>query len=84
MGIHRKNGYSANVRAYLTVGTTRYEVAKTSDCEIALAEPCELPPGCEGELVVIVDGVPSSRIVVLDEGVVPHCSSARYTTAAPF
>jgi hypothetical protein len=84
MGIHRKNGYSASVSAILVVKGNRFAVAKTSDVKLVVGEPCELPPGCEAELVVTVDGRRSSRTVILEEGIARGQLEARYTLAAPF
>jgi hypothetical protein len=84
MGIHREGGYSASIEAYLRVGEQRISVAKTGHDEVVVAEPCELPPGCEAELVVIVDGTKYSRTIVLDGGIARGESSARYSEAVPF
>jgi hypothetical protein len=84
MGIHRKDGYSATVEAYLLVQGVRYEVAKTSADEVVVAEPCDLAPGCEAELVVIVDGQRYSRAIVLDDGLARGRHEARYSAAVPF
>jgi hypothetical protein len=84
MGFHRKDGYSASVEAYLVVQGVRYDVAKTSADEVVLAEPCELAPGCEAELVVIVDGHRNARAIVLDDGVSLGTHAARYSAAVPF
>jgi hypothetical protein len=84
MGITRENGYSASVEAYLLVGGSRIEIAKTADGELVVAEPCELPPGCEAELVVIVDGQRYSRAIVSDDGIAHGATEARYSEAAPF
>ena len=35
---------------------------------LILTEPCELPPGTEGELVVTVDGKETERRVILYDG----------------
>jgi hypothetical protein len=84
MGIHREGGYSATVEAYLLVGEDRYPLAKTGHDEVVVAKPCELPPGCEAKLVVIVDGNKSARAIVLDAGIARGESSARYSEAVPF
>ncbi len=84
MGIYREGGYSASVEAYLLVGDNRYPIAKTGHDEVVVAEACELPPGCEAKLVVIVDGQKSSRAIVLDDGIRRGSLNARYSEAVPF
>ncbi len=84
MGIQRENGYSATVEAFLVVGDHHIRLAKTGPDEITFVEPCELPPGTEGELVIIVDGHRDSRAIVLDEGAIRGRQEVRYSVAVPF
>jgi hypothetical protein len=84
MGIQRENGYSATVEAFLVVGEQHLSVAKTGRDAVVLAEPCELSPGTEGELVMIVDGHRESRPVVLDDGAVSGRREVRYSVAVLF
>ncbi len=56
MGVHHKEGYSATVEGFFIVGGNRVRVAKSNGERFVLADPCEAPPGTEGELLVIVDG----------------------------
>ncbi len=84
MGRYHADGYSADVEGYFVVGDRRYRLAKTNDIRFVLAEPCELPPGIEGELLIIIDGNASSRMVTLPTGVAQGQIAVEYTVAAPF
>lgn len=59
-------------------------MAKTNGVTFVLAEPCELPPATEGELVIVVDGVSDSKRIVLPYGVALGQTSVRYDVVAPF
>ncbi|MCC6491992.1 MAG: hypothetical protein IT424_03115 [Pirellulales bacterium] len=69
MGIQRENGYSASVEAFLSIGALSVRLAKVGRDTLAFAEPCEFPPGTEGDIVVSIDGHRRSRRVVLADGV---------------
>ena len=85
MGIHHEDGYSADVEGFLVVRDgPRIRLAKTNGSTLTLAESCELAPGTLGDLLVIVDGEKSSRLVVLPDGISIGQSQVRYTVAAPF
>jgi len=84
MGIHHRDGYSASVEGFFVVEQTRYRLAKTNHSAFVLAEPCELAPGTEGELLVIIDGNANSRLVKLPDGVTRGQSVVSYLVAAPF
>jgi hypothetical protein len=84
MGIQRENGYSASVEAFLVVEDQHIRLAKTGPDKVVVVEPCELPPGTEGELVIIVDGHRDSQAVVLDEGAMSARHEVRYSVAVPF
>jgi hypothetical protein len=84
MGIQRENGYSASVEAFLVVAQQQFTVAKTGRDTFTLVEPCELAPGTEGELIMIVDGHRTSRAVVLDDGAISGRREVRYTAAVPY
>jgi hypothetical protein len=84
MGIQRENGYSASVEAFLLVGGQHIRLAKTGPDKVVAVEPCELPPGTEGELVILVDGHRDSRSVVLDDGAISGRQEIRYSVAVPF
>lgn len=84
MGIRHEYGYSADVEAFFVAAGACFRVAKTNGWAISLAESCELPPGIEGELLIIVDGNARSQRVVLPEGVEPGQTTVKYTVAAPF
>jgi len=84
MGVQRENGYSASVEAFLDVAGQHIRLAKTGPDEITFVEPCELPLGTEGELVIIVDGDRDSRSVVLNEGAALGSREVRYSVAVPF
>lgn len=84
MGIHHRYGYSAEVEAFFVVAGERFRVAKTNHEQISSNEWCNIPPGTEGDLLVIIDGNARSRRVVLPEGVEPGQTTVKYTVAAPF
>jgi hypothetical protein len=84
MDNQRQNAYSAMVRAYLRVGSDTFGVAKINGKQLTLAEPCELSPGSQGQLVVIVDDHQSARTVVLPDGVDQGQREAHYSVVAPF
>jgi hypothetical protein len=84
MGIHHKDGYSAHIEGFLVVGNERFRVAKSNGCTFALADTCELPPNTEVELLVVVDGNASSRIVMLPDGVLHGQSVVKYKVCVPF
>ncbi len=84
MGRYHADGYSADVEGYLVVDGQRIVLGKTNSRQLFLAEPCELPPGTEGELLIIIDGNASSRLVTLPSGVVQGQIAVEYTVAAPF
>ena len=84
MGIQRENGYSASVEAFLIVADQHIRLAKTGPNKVTLVEPCELSPGTEGELVIVVDGHRDSRTVVLDDGAICGRQEVRYSAAVPF
>ena len=85
MGIHHENGYSAEVEGFfVTAAHERIRLAKTNGSTFVLAQPCELPPGTTGELLIIVDGQPDSRLVVLPDGICRGQTLVNYKVAAPF
>ena len=85
MGIPRENGYSASVQGFLVSGGRRYRLAKTNGVRLVLVEPtCELPPGAEAEMLIIVDGDCDSKRIMLPDGVAPGQQSARYEQLVPF
>ena len=84
MGTHHEDGYSADVEGFLVVDDQRIRLAKTNGSTFALAESCELAPGTVGDLLTIVDGQESSRLVKLPAGVTQGQTVVVYTVAAPF
>jgi len=84
MGTYHADGYSAHVEGHLIVRGKRYRVAKTNDRTFVLADPCELEPGAEGEIVVTIDGEAFSRLIVLPGGVTSSEPFVPYRVAAPF
>ncbi len=84
MGIHRENGYSACIEGFLLVAGARYRLAKTNGIDFVLAEPCELAPGTNGELLIIVDGDCDSKQITLPDGVLRGQTRVRYEGAVPF
>jgi len=84
MGIHHKDGYSADVEGFFVADGNRVRLAKSNGCTFVLAELCELPPDIEGDLLVIVDGKKNSRRVVLRKGVAKGETIVEYDVVAPF
>ena len=84
MGIHRDNGYSASVEAFLVIGGTRFALAKTNGEEFYLAESCEAPPNTDADMLIIIDGTTDSQRVTLPDGVVMGQTRVRYEVAVPF
>ncbi|HEV7222094.1 MAG TPA: hypothetical protein VGN42_05290 [Pirellulales bacterium] len=84
MGTRHESGYSADVEAFFVTAGKRIRVAKTSHVELSIAESCELPPGTEGDLLIIVEGNARSQRVLLPEGVEPGQTRVKYEVAAPF
>ena len=84
MGTHHKDGYSAEVQGFFVVGQDHLRLAKTNGCAFALAESRQLLAGTEGDLLVIVDGVKSSRRVAVVEDVPLGQSTVKYAVTAPF
>jgi hypothetical protein len=84
MGIHHKHGYSADVKGFFVCEHARIRLAKTNGCTFVVADPCELSPGTEGDLVIVVDGNTSSRRVVIDDGIMLGQKMVGYRVAAPF
>ena len=69
MGTQYRPGYSATVEGFLVVGDERFRLGKTNDRTLTLADPCELAPGTIAEILIIVDGDPSSRMVEIPGGI---------------
>lgn len=85
MGILRESGYSATAELFFApTDQERIPLAKTGSTRFVLAAPCELPPGTSGDLIVIVDGRPDSRRVVLPTGVAQGQTTVSYDVEAPF
>lgn len=84
MGTYHDDGYSADVAGFFVISSGRIRLAKTNGRAFVVAEPCELPPGTEGDLLTIIDGKAESRRVVIPEGVFRGQTSVRYEVAAPF
>jgi hypothetical protein len=82
MGTHYEYGYSADVEGFFVTAGERIRLAKTNGCTFVLAELCELPPGAEGDLLVIVDGKADSRRVMLPEGVAQGQTLVKYKVTA--
>jgi hypothetical protein len=84
MGRYHEAGCSATVEGFLVVQDRRFRLAKTNGRTFTLAEACKLPPGTEGELLIVVDGNPHSRLVALPDGVECEREDTRYQVKAPF
>ena len=84
MGTQHEHGYSAEVEGFLVIRGERVRVAKSNDRAFVLAEACELPPGTVGELLLIVDGKPDSRLITLPGGICKGQTLVPYQVAAPF
>ena len=70
MGVHHQDGFSAAVEGFLVVGGDRFRLAKSNGQSFALAEPCDLQPGSEAELLIVIEGNATTRRVMLPEGIV--------------
>jgi hypothetical protein len=85
MGITRQDGgYSATVEGFFVFAGQRFRLAKTNGATFTLVEPCELPPGTEGELLVIIDGKPDSKRIALPRGALADENIVGYQVVAPF
>ena len=84
MGTYHEDGYSSEVRGFLVVRDRRFRLAKTNGKNFVLSEECELPPGTEGELLIILDGREDSRRIKLPGGVSAGDLSTSYEVLAPF
>jgi hypothetical protein len=84
MGLNRENGYSASVEGFLVVEGTRFRLAKTNGVNFVLVESCELAPGTDGELLIIVDGNADAKRITLPNGVKAGQSLVRYDEYVPF
>ncbi len=84
MGRHHQDGYSADVEGFLVVDGQRFPLAKTNGQTFYLAESCELAPGTQGELLIIIDGNSRSKLVSLPGGISVGQTVVSYTVMAPF
>jgi hypothetical protein len=84
MGIHHETGYSADVEGFFVVNGERVRIAKSNGSTFVLAEPCELPPNTEGDLLTIIDGNRDSRRIELPYGVIAGQTTVDYRELAPF
>jgi hypothetical protein len=84
MGIRRENGHSASIAAYLSVEGQRVQVAKMNRDHLTLADACELAPETEAQLNIIIDEKKSTRMILLNDGVVAGQREVRYSVLAPF
>jgi hypothetical protein len=82
MGIRRENGYSASVAAYLTVGGQRVQIAKMNRDYLTLADTCELASGTEAQVSIIIDEKKSTKMILLNDGVVAGQREVRYSVLA--
>lgn len=62
----------------------RFRLAKTNGLTFVLNEDCELAPGTEADLLIIVDGSEESKRVELPDGVPLGRRCVRYRHVAPF
>lgn len=83
MGTHHDDGYSADVRGFFVVGRDRIRLAKTNGCTFVLAELWQLLAGTEGQLIVIVDGIETSRPVRVLEDVNAGETTVKYSEIVP-
>jgi hypothetical protein len=84
MGTYHKDGYSAYVEGFFVVDGRRFRVAKSDHRRFVLCESCTVPPGTEGDMVVIVDGSASSRRVTIPAGIQEGQTTVDYIVACPF
>jgi hypothetical protein len=64
--------YSATVDLRLRVNGRILDVGQVGHKFLILAEPCEVPPGTEADLIVTVDGKETVQRVELHEGITRH------------
>jgi hypothetical protein len=84
MGIHHEDGYSASVEGFFVIEQQRIRLAKTNGCTFVVAQPCQVPAGTEGEMLVIVDGNEHSRRVRLPDGIIAGQTLVKYEVSVPF
>ena len=84
MGVHRENGYSASIEAFLIIDGHRFALAKTNEAEFYLAESCESPPNTDAEMLIVIDGASDTQRVTLPDGIVLGQCCVRYEVAVPF
>jgi len=60
------------------------QIAKLNREYLTLAEACELAPGTESQLNVVIDEKKSTQMVLLNDGVVESQRRVRYSVLAPF
>jgi hypothetical protein len=53
----------------LSVGDRILDVAEASEYYLVLAEPAEVPPGTNAEIIIVFDGRESRRPIVLGQGI---------------
>lgn len=83
MGIHHENGYSASVEGFFVFDGERIRVAKSGPTYFYVVEPRDLPAGAEGDLLVIIDGISSSRRIRLPTGMQANQLHTQYEVTAP-
>jgi hypothetical protein len=71
-------GYSSDVAGCLRVGERSFRIAQTGPNSFILRDPCELPPGTEGTIVISVDGDEREIHAFLQNGVAIGCSEVQY------
>jgi hypothetical protein len=84
MGVHHDNGYSASVEGFFVTDGEQLRLAKSNGDCFVVVQPKELPPGIEGDLLVIIDGRSRSRRVRLPGGMHPGQFEVPYEETAPF
>jgi hypothetical protein len=84
MSIAQREGHSAAIDAYLSVGNQRFQVAKLNRDYLTLAEPCELAPKTEARLNITIDSKRSTQTISIDEGIAPGQQAVRYSVLVPF
>jgi hypothetical protein len=68
MSITYPNGYSPKVEIRLLVAGRNLNVARIGRGQLELRDRIDLPPS-EAEVVITVDGVPSSKAITLPNGI---------------
>ncbi|HTU24804.1 MAG TPA: hypothetical protein VMF30_05375 [Pirellulales bacterium] len=69
MGKQWKDGYSASVDLYLMIGDQHFGVGEVGPDALVLdRNDTAIPPGAQGDLVIVIDGEKTSQTIILPHG----------------